>query len=360
MTGRTRNILVVFGGYREVLAGAERMAWRTLEQLSARGHRVVILTDSLGWIRETPAGCPRFSSEAELRRGLPGWRPDVVHAFDLAKPDLVDLAWRLARHHGAAFALTPASASRVWPEPRRAAALCEAADVLFTLNEAEAEGVRGIGIPADRIRRIPHAADLAGHPDPGGFRRRYGLTGELVLFAGRRVAFKGYRTLLRATRLVWRRLPGVSFVFLGPDGDADAAETFRAHADPRVLDLGMVDEQTKHDALAACALLCLPTSADVFPLVFAEAWACAKPVVTGEYPGAREVVRDQIDGLVVPARPEPVAAALIALLTDHETRTAMGRAGKARAADEFGWDKVAAEVETGYQSAERARTGGRA
>ena len=39
-------------------------------------------------------------------------------------------------------------------------------------------------------------------------------------------------------------------------------------------------------ALAACTVFCLPSTADIFPLVFLEAWACARPVVSGAFPGA--------------------------------------------------------------------------
>jgi glycosyltransferase involved in cell wall biosynthesis len=202
--------------------------------------------------------------------------------------------------------------------------------------------------PSDRIRRIPHAPDLRGRPDPAGFRARLGLRGPVVVFVGRRIPSKGYAELLRAASSVWRELPDARFLFLGPNSDPAAAQIFRDHADPRIVDLGAVDEQTKHDAIAASDVLCLPSTADVFPLVFLEAWMCGKPVVSGDFVGADGVVEHGVDGLVVAPRPAEIADALVHLLSDDEVRRAMGRAGQAKVRRDFTWERVAASVEAGY------------
>jgi glycosyltransferase involved in cell wall biosynthesis len=339
------EVLVAFGGYPGAPAGAERMAWRTGAALARRGHAVTALTDS-------PPPGPGAARMRVVRRerDLPrGWRPDVVHAYDLAKPEHVAAGMAVAQESGARFALTPATAPELWPDPALGRAACERADVVYVLTPAEAALLAGFGAPAARVRPIPHAPDLHGRPDPAAFRRRHDLAGPVVVFAGRRIPSKGYAELLAAAPLVWRELPDARFVFLGPDPDAAAAAVFRAHADPRVLDLGPVDEQTKHDALAAADLLCLPTSADVFPLVFLEAWRCGRPVVSGDFAGVESVVEHGVDGLVVEPRPAPIAEALVRLLRDDATRRAMGRAGRARVRREFTWDRVAASVEAGYR-----------
>jgi glycosyltransferase involved in cell wall biosynthesis len=348
VTAGPLDVLVVFDGSDTGPNGAERMAVRSVAGLAARGHRVVLLT-------RAPAshvdglGTRVVRTEAELDTALPYGRPAVVHLFDLAQPGLVDTAVRVAARTGAPLALTPCSAPAAWPDRGRAALAGRAARVLFTLTGGEDAALRAAGLPTRPIRRIPPAADLPGTPRPAGFRRGLGLDGDAVLFVGRRTAYKGYLALLQATRAVWAALPATRFVFIGPDTDADAAAHFQAHADPRLHDLGVVDERTKHDALAACAVLCLPSSTDVFPLVFVEAWSCGKPVVGGDFAGADQVIRHGVDGLVVRPRPHDVAGALVRLLGDPRARLAMGRAGAERARREFGWDRVAAAYEDGYR-----------
>lgn len=348
MTG----VLLAFGGYAEhATSGAERMAWRTAERLAARGHTVVALTDADRPADLNGAAWPVYRSEAELARAMPGWRPDIVHACNLALPGYIATAIGLARRFGIRLALTPASARETWPDERAAAAACALADVIYVLTPAESGPILAAGARPGRLRRIPQAPDLTGRPDPAGFRRRYGLDGPVVLFVGRKIAAKGYRVLLDAAPLVWRSAPRTTFVFAGPNGEPEAAAAFASRPDTRLLDVGMVDDQTKHDALSACDVLCLPSSADVFPLVFAEAWACGKPVVSGDFAGVRDAVADGVDGVVVPPRPDPVAGTLIRLLADDAARAALGSAGLRRVRQEMTWDKVADSVEDGYRYA---------
>ncbi|GAA1314956.1 glycosyltransferase family 4 protein [Pseudonocardia xinjiangensis] len=339
------EVLITFGGYPSAPAGAERMAWRTGESLARRGHSVTALTDSQPPADLDGEAVRSLRSDRDLARD---WQPDVVHAYDLAKPEYVAMALDVARRGGAPLALTPATAPELWPDAELGRIACRQARVIYVLTSAEARVLSGLGAAPDRIRPIPHAPDLHGCPDPAGLRRRLGLRGPTVVFAGRRIPSKGYAELLRAAPLVWRTLPDTHLVFLGPNTDPAAAETFRAHADPRIVDLGAVDEQTKHDAIAAADVLCLPSSADVFPLVFLEAWACGKPVVSGDFVGADSVVEHGVDGLIVAPRPAEIAEALVRLLSDDEVRSAMGRAGQARVRQNFTWDRVAESVEAGY------------
>lgn len=334
------RVLVTFGTYQETHSGAERMAWRTVEHLAQQGHDITVLTDSPSTVdvRVLPASTR-----------VPAQAPDLVHAFDLGKPELVDHGWRLAQRFGVPFALTPATDSSVWPDPVTGGHLCRQADVLFSITSSEDEALVGKGVAPQRIVRIPVAPDLTGVPDPDGFRQKHGISGPLVLFVGRRVEFKGYRRLLESMPLVWRTVPEAVFAFAGANAEPDAAEIFQRHADPRMIDLGVVDEQQKRDAIAAADLLCLPSSADVFPIVFAEAWWLGKPVVSGDFPGAHEVVRHTVDGLVVRPQPSEIASALVELITDAELRAAMGLEGFRRAERELSWKAVASQVSEGYR-----------
>lgn len=351
------SVLVVFGSYGAAsTSGAEGMAWRTSQALMARGHDVVVVTDGVRPGDLADGGWRVFGSARELSTALPHWRAEVVHAYDLALPDAVDVARTLARRFDARFVLTPASAPDIWPAPEPAAAALRAASVVYALTEAEADVSRARG--ARHVMLIPQAPDLVGRGDATRFRHRYGITGRIVLFLGRRVAAKGYLTLLVAAPLVWRAEPTTAFVLMGPDGEPAATAAFLAGAQGPVHDLGLADDLGKHDAIAACDLLCLPTSADVFPLVFVEAWACGKPVVTGDFPGVADVVRDGVDALVVPSRPVEVAAAVLRLLGDDEARVGLGDAGRRRVLAGMTWDHVARVVEQGYRGS--ARTGGRA
>ncbi|MFF5176170.1 glycosyltransferase family 4 protein [Micromonospora sp. NPDC000089] len=347
MTGRTLQL--VHRGYFPARAGAELMAQRLAECMRRRGHRVGLYSEAVdeefrrGAAREgiTVQRLPSLTRAAD--------RPDIVHAIDAVWPDYPRAALRLARDWGVPFVFTPASAPEVWQDPATIWDVCRQADAVLVLTSAERQMMRSEGVRGEALHIIGQAAFL---PDrevrPQRFRDTHGITGPMVLYVGRKMRSKGYVRLLEAARIVWRVHPDAHFVFLGPCWDDDCQQVFARYADRRIIEQGLVDEADKHDALAACDLFCLPSVVDVFPLVFVEAWSCAKPVISSTFPGSAEVVRHAIDGLVVEPDATSVATAVTRLLSEPETITAWGSNGHSRVRRELNWDAVTERIETVY------------
>lgn len=334
-------MLVVHRGYRPAVAGAEQMAARTAAALAARGEEV-----------------RRVGDVPSLERACSSWAPDAVHLVDLVDPELGAAAATLARGLGARLGVTPATTPSFWRDEAAGVELCGSADVLFCLTRTEWEVLRGLGVEGPAVQVLPQAPALSGSGDGRRFRARHRLGGGVVLFLGRKAESKGYRELLAAGPAVWRRRPDASFVFLGPPWDEDCPAHFQRCRDGRVLDLGLVSEREKEDALAACDLLCLPTREDVAPLVFAEAWSYGKPVLSGSFPGVEEVIDDGSDGLVVDGRdPQAIAGAIVGLLGDERRRRSLGARGRAKVEAGMSWDAVAARIQAAYRGLE---VGGRA
>lgn len=356
------KVLITFGGYApspvrapaaRALAGAELMAIRTAAALADRGHWVALVTNGPCQAMDPPLfAVPCL--DARVATDLP-WIPDLVHAFDLAKPATVRYGRDLALRYGVPFVLTPSSARQVWPDAAFGDEACAAADRVLALTPAE---IDDLAVP-DRslVRRVDQGPSLASGGDPAAFRRKLPGSGPVVLFLGRRSRLKGLDVLLLAAPLVWRAVPDAIFVVAGPPGDT--GDQIAAAGDPRFVDLGEVDLRDKTDAIAGCTLLCLPSRADVFPLVFVEAWTLGRPVVSGDFRGAADVVRHGVDGLICHVHPEAVAEAVIALLTDPSRCARLGAAGRDRAACELTWEAVAAAVECCYHELTRAGSGHR-
>ena len=280
-----------------------------------------------------------------------GWTPEVVHVVDAVHTRFGLEAVQLARHHRALLAVSPASAVSFWDSTAGGVELCNAADLLFCLTVAERETLARAGVRRPRVQLIPQAPALSGQGQAGRFRARHKLSGPLVLYLGRKARSKGYRELLQATTQVWRSLPEVTFAFAGSASDGDCHEVFARHRDRRILDLGEISQAEKEDAIAACELLCLPSSAEIAPLVYAEAWTYSKPVIAGCFPGVEELVRDGRDGLVVAREAEAIALAVLGLLQDPLLRRELGRRGHEKATAELSWEAVAESVEDGYRRA---------
>lgn len=96
--------------------------------------------------------------------------------------------------------------------------------------------------------------------------------------------------------------------------------------------------------LAAMSLFALPsTSVETFSNAALEAMAMSLPVVLSDIGGAREMVTDGSEGLIVPvADQKALCAALRTLCTNPQRLHSMGRAARARIEREFAFDRMVA------------------
>lgn len=88
-------------------------------------------------------------------------------------------------------------------------------------------------------------------------------------------------------------------------------------------------------------LLVLPSIAPMesFGLVLLEAMACETPVVGTYMGGIPEVIRDGIDGFVVPAKDsEALALAISKIMVDKELAARMGHSGETKVREKYTWD----------------------
>jgi starch synthase len=101
--------------------------------------------------------------------------------------------------------------------------------------------------------------------------------------------------------------------------------------------------------LTHATVFAIPSVYEPLGIVNLEAMACGTAVVGSRTGGIPEVVADGETGLLVPpGEPEPLAEALNTLIRDPDRAAAMGRAGRKRAVDEFGWASIAAQTAALY------------
>ena len=174
-----------------------------------------------------------------------------------------------------------------------------------------------------------------------------------VVFVGRITRQKGVGHLLAAARDF---VPEAQLVLCAgaPDtpeigaATAAAVESLRETRTGVVWISEMLPRPDVVQLLTHATLFVCPSVYEPLGIVNLEAMACETAVVASAVGGIPEVVADGVTGLLVPyapAYPEGFEAALAeavnALVTDPERATQMGRAGRARAEREFGWDAIA-------------------
>jgi len=169
-----------------------------------------------------------------------------------------------------------------------------------------------------------------------------------IVFVGQAVERKGLPILLRAFEALREHVPA----------ELTVVGASREEIAPMLLDdrgiraLGKVGEDEKRSVLEQADVLCAPSlGGESFGMVLTEAFAAGAPVVASGIAGYRDVVRDGVDGVLVPrGDAQALAEALRDLWLDPEGRLAMGRAA-AEGAKRFAWPQVAAEVMVAYEDA---------
>ncbi len=227
--------------------------------------------------------------------------------------------------------------------------------------------VAALGFPKERSRVIPYGVDIAhfsprrpGDPDPGGWRARLGIPGNvpLALGVGRMATKKGFQVLFEALPEVFAAVPEAHVVLAGGGDLLPRFEREAGRFGGRVHLPGGVLRDTLPDLYRAADLFVLPAvhdaqgNVDGLPNVILEAMASGLAVVASGISGVPLAVEPGRTGLLtVEGNAASVAAALIDLLRDEGRRSAMGEAGRAKAERELTWDAVAARYREGYEMA---------
>jgi 1,2-diacylglycerol 3-alpha-glucosyltransferase len=189
----------------------------------------------------------------------------------------------------------------------------------FILREYEADVL---------VTVVPTPVDLGMYHDlePRRVRADLGLQeAELLLYVGRLSEEKDLDFLLRAFARVAAERPQARLLLVGK---GLSERGLRRTA--RKLDLGkrvIFNGPVRHDEIphyvAAADLFVFASQVDTQGLVLIEAMAAGTPVVAVEAPGPMDALAGG-GGLLVPAREEAFAGAVLALLTDEPRRRALG------------------------------------
>ena len=176
----------------------------------------------------------------------------------------------------------------------------------------------------------------------------------VVLLASRMLWDKGVGVFVEGAKRLKDAGVAARFVLVGESdpGNPNAVPTEQLQCWQRE---GVVEwwgrREDMPQVLAGCAIFCLPSSyGEGVPKALIEAAACGRPIVTTDWPGCREVVRHEENGLLVPVGDvSALARALSRLLVDRDKRGRMGRRGREIAESEFAVEKVVSQTLAIYE-----------
>ena len=195
-----------------------------------------------------------------------------------------------------------------------------------------------------KIRTLPLGVDpaaFAPRPAPPGFE---------ILCVGRLAPVKAHLVLLAAIgRLVGAGRRGLRLVIVGDGPMRPAIE--REAAARQLGEYVSLEGAQNHDRVLdyyrRASVFALASFAEGVPVVLMEAMAMEVPCVATWIAGVPELIRDGVDGLLVPpADEEAVAAAIARLMDDPELRKRLGQAGRLRVRERYNLADNAAQLAT--------------
>jgi glycosyltransferase involved in cell wall biosynthesis len=226
-------------------------------------------------------------------------------------------------------------------------------DLVSTLTEGDAEDYRRHLGGRTRVVCMPN-----GVSDLGG--RRAALDAKVVVAAGRIGPQKGFDRLLPVWANVAPGHPGWELrIFGGGKGIGRLrrqAEELGIAGSARVM--GFTPKL--HEEFADSSLYVMSSRKEGFPMVLLEAMSAGLPVVSYDCPtGPRDIIREGIDGHVVPdGDGDALAAAMSRLMDDPDTRKAFGAAA-AEGARRYDLATITRRWEQLLEEAEASKTGRR-
>jgi glycosyltransferase involved in cell wall biosynthesis len=291
---------------------------------------------------------------ARADRAISRFDPEIVHVQWLGIPD-ADLLWlrRLQRRRGVVFTAHDVLPRRTERRLDLWQAVFATVDRVVVHGSAAVEQLKALGVPSERIARIPHPlfnapADELRPPN-----------GRTLLHFGFLRSSKGLDVLLRALPRIAAEVPDVRLVVAGdPLEPVDSLERLAAElgvAERIDWRLGYVEDSAIPALMEQSTALVLPYRKIESSGVLATALGHGRPAVVSDVGSLGETVREFDAGLVVPPEdPNALAAACVRLLVDEDARDEAFR-GTERARRELSWESAADAHERLYEEILRER-----
>jgi glycosyltransferase involved in cell wall biosynthesis len=146
---------------------------------------------------------------------------------------------------------------------------------------------------------------------------------------GRLVTIKGHRYLIDAAKGVIKKVPKTAFVFVG-DGDLEGELEGQAKAlgiRKNIIFAGWRSDVA--EVLYTFDIFALPSLNEGMGKVLVEAMAARKPIVASKVGGIIDLVKDGVNGILVPPKnSRALCSGIVKLLTDKDLAKQLGECGR--------------------------------
>jgi len=215
------------------------------------------------------------------------------------------------------------------------------ADVIVTPSSFARRSFLDEGVAEEKLVTVPYGAELSAfHPvakEDDKFR---------VIFCGGLTLQKGVHYLLQAFYEL--RLPDAELWLVGAVAEEmhPFLERYR-RAD--IITHGPKPQSKLSWYYSQGSIFCLPSIQDGFGMVILQAMACQLPAICTTNTAGKDVIREGVEGFVVPIRDVEALKEKILWAYDHRAQCLeMGRAARERVCSGFTWDDYGDRIYSAY------------
>ncbi|HEY3422381.1 MAG TPA: glycosyltransferase family 4 protein [Methanocellaceae archaeon] len=205
--------------------------------------------------------------------------------------------------------------------------------------------------PASKVRSIPigpHNIDAFKFYENKDLKE----DGNMVLFFGRILEYKGLEYLIKAEPYITKEIPDARIVIAGSGDQMDKYERLMVNKDRFEVYHRYIPYTEGAGLFQRASVIVLPYVEASQSGVVSTAYGFKKPVVVTNIGSIPEIVDEGITGLVVPARdPEALAKAIVRLLKDERSRLQMGANAYKKLNTDLSWDRVVEKTMGVYREA---------
>ncbi len=223
------------------------------------------------------------------------------------------------------------------------------ADLILSVNKEIFYRTVQFGQPESRSFVMPNAVDLADAlqvaPKINLVKKKKIILGVI----GRLDKAKGFRYAVKTLKKL-EKFPDKEFVLkiggVGPRKDFLVNLIKELNLEDKVEFLGWID---KKSFFSQIDILIFPSQRETFGLVLLEGMKFCKPIISTSADGPREILRNEIDALIVDVEPldnteERIAEAVIKLVSDAELANKLVENSLVRVKEKFSYDTLSARL----------------
>lgn len=229
--------------------------------------------------------------------------------------------------------------------------------IVSVTDKLKDELVRLYSIPENKIHVINNGANTDVFKPLDLEQTKSGLKLEnskkYVCFVGNLAAWQGVEFLIRASPLILEKCPDARFLIVG-DGvmkDSLMKITSELRLSDKFIFTGRIPYENVPLYINAADVCVAPfikernSKIGLSALKTYEYLACGKPIVASSISGVRDLIESSGGGVsVAPENPEELAAAVVKLLLDENSRVLMGDKGRRYVVENHSWDGVARKI----------------